>query len=410
MDQGWRIGRYELRERISEGPFSEVFEGEESGMGRPVLVQAARPELAENDTFRKRFLEAARSVRLDHPSLARLVEVVDDPPAVVTRRDEAASLAEWLQGRSAALSGREWLELALPVVEALEHAHGAGIVHGALDASLVRVGETFGGRPRPVVEGLVFSRAVRATYEGQVDPEPEQDVRAMGRLLLRMAGAEAVQDLAEPARDCVAQALGQGDSPPFESMTALRRALEDLRFTLGSQPVLAADEPSGIADAVGAAPPVEPAPPASPPPEPPGERDRIRFGDPPPSPPSDEEAPSDPFADTDWADTEEPAAHPPDPPRAAAGSASRPIPDPAFVRARNHANIALVVALGSFVFCCGIGHFLSLGLGLKAQQDAGACGAEEIRKRALLATVLSAVGVVGFLLYIVVMALGAMLG
>ena len=151
--RGWSIGRvvgdrYELAALIGKRPFGTAYRGIDRTApqvhcaGRlAVTVMQLDPGAEQDAGFLRRLRSATdRLRRLEHPSLDAASQIVEEDGAVfvISRYRTGRTLADLL-GRTA---GAGWpLRTVLPVghrlAEALEHAHSAGVVHGALDTASV---------------------------------------------------------------------------------------------------------------------------------------------------------------------------------------------------------------------------------------------------------------------------------
>ena len=120
------LDRYELLERIGSGGFSTVYRARDHRMGREVAIKAVRrtDELSDRAT-----LEAKAAAKLSHPHILTVFELAEDEDEVylVSELVRGETLAECIAG--GALSDRDCLNVALQVLEALEHAHGRGVIH-----------------------------------------------------------------------------------------------------------------------------------------------------------------------------------------------------------------------------------------------------------------------------------------
>ncbi|MHB1325309.1 MAG: serine/threonine-protein kinase [Thermoleophilia bacterium] len=120
------LDRYELLERIGSGGFSTVYRARDHRMGREVAIKAVRrtDELSDRAT-----LEARAAAKLSHPHILTVFELAEDEDEVylVSELVQGETLAECIA--SGALSDRDCLDVALQVLQALEHAHGRGVVH-----------------------------------------------------------------------------------------------------------------------------------------------------------------------------------------------------------------------------------------------------------------------------------------
>jgi serine/threonine-protein kinase len=123
-------GRYQPVRRIGVGGIGEVWEADDTLLGRRVAVKVLAGELAGDPwavwTFRR---EARASAKLDHPNIVRVLDVVDgEPPFLVVELLEGQTLAERLR-RGGALPPLEAAGIAAAVADSLDAAHHAGIIH-----------------------------------------------------------------------------------------------------------------------------------------------------------------------------------------------------------------------------------------------------------------------------------------
>jgi len=120
------LNRYELIERIGSGGFSTVYRARDHKMGRDVAVKAVRrtEELSDRATR-----EARAAAQLGHPHIVTVFELAED-------EDEVYLVSELVQGDTltcriadGSLSDRDCLDVALQVLDALDHAHQRGVIH-----------------------------------------------------------------------------------------------------------------------------------------------------------------------------------------------------------------------------------------------------------------------------------------
>src|SRR5204862_7965020 len=121
-------GRYEVITRVAAGGMGEVYRAHDSVLGREVAIKILHPHLAGDRGFVDRFRREARAAAiLNHPSI---VGVYDRG----TTDGTYFMVMEYVRGLTlrAVLSEYERLEPAqvidvcLPVLSALDHAHGHG--------------------------------------------------------------------------------------------------------------------------------------------------------------------------------------------------------------------------------------------------------------------------------------------
>src|SRR6201992_2064605 len=72
---GEEFAGYWLRSRLGNGGMSVVFEAENWRLGNVVALKIIAPELANDDTFRTRFLQESRiAAQLNHPHVVPIMD------------------------------------------------------------------------------------------------------------------------------------------------------------------------------------------------------------------------------------------------------------------------------------------------------------------------------------------------
>lgn len=128
LTSGEIIGHYELVEWIGAGGMGQVFRARDLALGRTAALKLLPRQFTPDLRLRLR-REAEACARLQHPAIATFYEAGEDS-------GETFIAMEYVQGetlRSRLKNGALSLEDALPIarcmLEALEHAHAAGILH-----------------------------------------------------------------------------------------------------------------------------------------------------------------------------------------------------------------------------------------------------------------------------------------
>lgn len=125
-----RIPQLELLGTIGGGGMGVVYRARQTKLDRLVAVKVIRPEAAHDPGFAARFDREAKALaRLNHPNIVMLHDFGEtgDLCYLVMELVEGDDLRQRMKrGR---LSVEQALEIAIQVCDALEYAHGQGVVH-----------------------------------------------------------------------------------------------------------------------------------------------------------------------------------------------------------------------------------------------------------------------------------------
>ena len=124
------LGTYRLISPLGAGGMGEVWRAEDTRLLREVAIKILSDHIANDPEFKARFLREARTIaQLNHPNIATIfaIEQEGDKVFIVMELIEGESLTTIL-GRGA-MEPREAVRIIRQVAEALEEAHGKGIVH-----------------------------------------------------------------------------------------------------------------------------------------------------------------------------------------------------------------------------------------------------------------------------------------
>jgi formylglycine-generating enzyme required for sulfatase activity len=142
-----QLGDYTLQKRIGQGPFGEVYLAEHRFIKRLFALKVLPEEICSNPIFMRRFeAEVAEIAALDHPHIAKIYNisaadgkffVVTDPQ--VDSFGETMHLERYLDLKGKSLQEEDWLDLLNQIASALDYAHEAGVIHGALKLTNILV-------------------------------------------------------------------------------------------------------------------------------------------------------------------------------------------------------------------------------------------------------------------------------
>ena len=143
----YRLGRFELLEKLGSGSFGYVFRANDTELDRTVAVKIQRAGSWDSEEEQERFLREARSTaQLVHPNIVSLHEsgtTVDGVAYLVTEFIDGVNLEERL--RSGPISFEDSARLIAEVARALHAAHEQGVIHRDVKPSNIMLDHA--GRP-----------------------------------------------------------------------------------------------------------------------------------------------------------------------------------------------------------------------------------------------------------------------
>jgi len=193
------IGGFELIKEIGHGPMGAVYKARQVAMDRLVALKVLSPGLAENESYRQRFIRDARAVaRLSHENIIQVYDAgeADGYDYFAMEYIDGESLAKRLE-REGNIGEAEALDIVVQVCGALAHARTAGnIIHGDINPRNIFI--TNGDVAKLADVGL--ARAAQADGLAVVSPlylSPEQavgsrdidtrsDIYSLGAVLFHM--------------------------------------------------------------------------------------------------------------------------------------------------------------------------------------------------------------------------------
>ncbi|MFJ3670950.1 serine/threonine-protein kinase [Streptomyces sp. NPDC090106] len=128
---GRRVAGYRIEREIGRGGMAVVYRARDLRLDRTVALKLLAPELARNDTFRRRFTHESRAAAaIDHPHIVPVFEAAEaDGVLYIAMRYVEGSDLRHLLDRRGPLTPEAAQRIAAQVGSALDAAHEHGLVH-----------------------------------------------------------------------------------------------------------------------------------------------------------------------------------------------------------------------------------------------------------------------------------------
>ncbi|HPU53571.1 MAG TPA: protein kinase [Burkholderiaceae bacterium] len=199
---GEQIGNFRLISRIGEGGMGEVFHAMDTMLEREVALKTLRPELSAREELVERFrVEAIALAKLHHPNIAAVYSFFrEDLRYHMAMQFVHGQTLEQCLAERIRLDWHQAAQIAVDVLQALEHAHALGVVHRDLKPANLMIDP----RGRTVVMDFGIARVLaraRQTRAGNLvgtmeyiapenirgeDPGPRADFYSLGIVLFEL--------------------------------------------------------------------------------------------------------------------------------------------------------------------------------------------------------------------------------
>ena len=165
---GTVIGPYKLLQPIGEGGMGTVYMAEQTQpVRRTVALKLIKSGMGSRQVLARFGAERQALALMDHPSIAKVFDAGTTDagrPYFVMELVKGVPITKFCDDRRLTL--RERLELAIPVCQAVQHAHQKGIIHRDLKPSNILIA-MYDGKPVPKIIDFGVAKATGARLTDQ---------------------------------------------------------------------------------------------------------------------------------------------------------------------------------------------------------------------------------------------------
>ena len=252
LGSGTKLGPYEILAPLGAGGMGEVYRARDTRLGRDVAIKVLPHHLAANPEIRVRFEREAYAVAaLKHPNIVTIhaIDESADVHFIVMELVEGKSLAEIIA--SGPLPLAQFLEIAVPLADAVAAAHAKGIIHRDLKPANILIDTD--GRLKVLDFGLAklahpaladsdqTMASMSRTRDGQIlgtvsymSPEQAEglpldqrsDIFSLGIVLYEMAAGN--NPFQRSTVVSTLSAILKDTPPPIDELRPLPAALDDI--------------------------------------------------------------------------------------------------------------------------------------------------------------------------------------
>ena len=179
--QGTTLSHYSIIERLGEGAMGEAYRARDDRLGRTVAIKVLRAALNADQEQRARFLrEAQAASALQSSNIATIYDIGEQNGAdfIVMEYVDGDVLSKKLQ--SGPLPIRRAVTVGLQLADALDEAHGRGIIHRDIKSANVMLDKR--GQAKVLDFGL--AKFLHPKQEGDPSATVTQEMRTVAGTVL----------------------------------------------------------------------------------------------------------------------------------------------------------------------------------------------------------------------------------
>jgi len=140
---GTTVGKYRIVDKLGRGGMGTVYKAVDETLDREVAIKVLNPDLTDSDVLKRFRGEAVTLARLNHPGIATIFELHQ-------QQDDLLMVMEFVRGetfhdlsdRLGPVAPPQAAHLCMQVLDALGHAHRAGVVHRDLKPANLMIAES----------------------------------------------------------------------------------------------------------------------------------------------------------------------------------------------------------------------------------------------------------------------------
>ena len=178
---GKTLSHYKILEKLGRGGMGEVYLAEDTTLDRKVAIKLLPPEMAGSPDRLARFEREAKAIAsLNHPNIVHVysVEEAEGTHFITMELVQGKTLSEVTPKNGLAIE--KFLDIAIPLADAVSSAHDQGITHRDLKPANVMLSDE--GRVKVLDFGLAKLR--KDSSRGPLDSEAPTDAKTQEGTIL----------------------------------------------------------------------------------------------------------------------------------------------------------------------------------------------------------------------------------
>lgn len=140
FNPGDRIGQYRIEAQLGHGGMATIYKAHHARLARSVAIKVLHPAFTRDQNFLARFQREAQIVAgLEHRHIVPIYDFdeIDGQPYLVLKYIEGETLKAIIE--RAALPLNEIIRIMTPIADALDYAHGQGVLHRDIKPSNILI-------------------------------------------------------------------------------------------------------------------------------------------------------------------------------------------------------------------------------------------------------------------------------